>query len=68
MLGPGIESDLVELLKTVVQTNSDALQGTHALMLAVLQNQNNRRDMTFEGDDKNDEELEDEEIDDEEGK
>ena len=30
----------MNLLKTVVQTNSDTLQGTQALMLAVLQKQN----------------------------
>ena len=34
----------MNLLKTVVQTNSDTLQGTQALMLAVLQNQNRYND------------------------
>ena len=35
----GIQTEFMGLLKTIVQTNSDTLQSTQALMLAVLQNQ-----------------------------
>ena len=38
----GVQVELIDLLKTVVQTNSDTMQSTQALMLAVLQNQDNR--------------------------
>jgi hypothetical protein len=35
--GRGVEKGLLDLLRSVVQSNSETVQGTHALMLSVLQ-------------------------------